>query len=111
MSILALKFGPMMRLNVLTYQEDDLWVARCLEMDIIGHGDSRDEALECLAQTMFAHMEAAQEHGFNLFRPAPREYWEAYFAEANKQLAHARPEDLPASPAAIRENFNLAIAG
>jgi hypothetical protein len=110
-SALALKFGPMMRLNVLTYQEDDLWIARCLEMDIIGHGDTREEATECLAHTMFAHMEAAKEHGFNIFRPAPREYWEAYFLAANKELARAKPEDLPASPAAIRENFSLAIAG
>jgi hypothetical protein len=68
-------------LHILFYKENDAIFAHCLEFDLIGDGETQEEALDSLAQAMKIQMDESFESGNvkNLIAPAPAEYWRMYF--------------------------------
>ena len=76
--------------SVLGYREDEMWVAHCLEMDILGFGESRDEALNELSELMEMKISFALQSECleSLYSPAPPEYWQR-FGELNRELLFA----------------------
>jgi len=59
-------------LRVVFYYEQDQWVAHCLEFDLLGSGDTKQEALDSLTQAICLQIEFSAEHNnlANLFTPA-----------------------------------------
>jgi hypothetical protein len=48
--------GTIISLSVLLVKEADQWVARCLQYDVAGQGDTLDEALESLGLCLTGHV-------------------------------------------------------
>jgi len=66
-----------MNLRVVFYPEGDVWLAHCLETDLIGDGPTKESALESLKKTTEIQLEfalndddPANENLRNLFTPA-----------------------------------------
>ncbi len=72
--------------NVLIKKEDDLFVAHCLEFDIVAVAKTQKQAEEDLQDLVIAQIESAFADNDikSLFHPAPQRFWEEYF-ECNKQ--------------------------
>ena len=62
-----------LRLRAVLYQEDGLWIAHALEMDLIGTGSTESAALRELRGNVEAQLSFATQEGTNPFRPAPQE--------------------------------------
>ena len=62
-----------LRLRVVLYREDGLWVAHALEMDLIGTGATETAALRELRSNVDAQLSFAKQEKANPFRPAPAE--------------------------------------
>ncbi len=62
-----------LRLRAVLYQEDGLWVAHALEMDLIGTGATESAALRELRGNVEAQLSFAAQEEMNPFRPAPPE--------------------------------------
>ena len=69
-------------LRVLGYPEDDSdkWVAHCLEMDLLGYGDSFEEAFKDLGDLVRMQVSFALFKGQRslLHNPAPARYFEIF---------------------------------
>ena len=109
------------KVNVLGYMEDEQWVAHALEMNIIGVGDSWEEALSELdgnvqAQVSFAKhqgdpsliFQPAPDHFFEMFRQAREAELRALVKRTRKKASwHQRtdnlgiPDDLPSNGYAL----------
>lgn len=61
------------RLRVVIYKEDGLWVAHSLEMDLIGVGNAPAAAVAELQGNVEAQLGFAKREGLNPFRAAPPE--------------------------------------
>ncbi len=63
-------------LRIVFYKEDDLWIAHCLEMDLIGDGTTQDQALELLRQAIICQIDEFEKsrQPENLFFPAETRY-------------------------------------
>ena len=63
-------------ITVLGYREGEKWVAHCMEMDILGYGDTQREALKDLMDliTMQVTFAFAQGRPDLLYSPAPPEF-------------------------------------
>ena len=61
------------KVSVLGYKEHDDWVAHALEMDIIGVGDTWEDALSVLGENIHAQVSFAKYRGDDslIFQPAP----------------------------------------
>ncbi len=59
-------------LHVVFYYEQDRWIAHCLQFDLIGDGDTKDEAIQSLYDAISLQIEATLEsrNFANLFSPA-----------------------------------------
>lgn len=71
---------PTLRLRVVSYLEDELWVAHSLEMDVIGVGGDLDSAIRELRENMEAQLSFSKAQDMNPFRSAPEEIqklWDA----------------------------------
>lgn len=68
--------------RVVFYQEDNFWVAHCLEFDLVGHGTTHEQALEMLTGAIDTQVEASQdfENSANLFSPADGKYFRMFAA-------------------------------
>lgn len=64
---------------------DDLFVAHCLELDIVGVGKTADSAIDEMMDLVSAQIRYAFCHDNldNLYHPAPPEIWQEYFACKN----------------------------
>ena len=74
-------------ISVLGYREDDYWVALALEFDLLGHGDTPEEALNSLLGVVTAQIQFAYEKndpGLMDF-PAEQKYFDL-FNEARKSV-------------------------
>ena len=70
------------QLTCLEYKDGDLFIAHCLEFDLVSQGATLEEARKNLADLIFSHVQFAVEKDIeekSLFRPAPNKYWEIYF--------------------------------
>lgn len=71
---------PKLAFNVLVKFEDGLWVAHCLELDIVATGDDPRAAVADLQDLILAQVASAIENRNleYLYHPAPQETWEEY---------------------------------
>lgn len=76
-------------LRVVIYKEEDDYVAHCLEMDILGTGETPEVAVEEMKKLVEAQIFYCIDKHIEdtLINPAPQEYW--------RRLLHARPYNPP----------------
>ena len=74
-------------LSAIAYCEDGVWIAHCLELDIVADGADVDDAIKSLISLCDFQIRTAMEQGEfgSVFRPAPPEIW-AMFAEGRAKL-------------------------
>ena len=62
-------------IRVVLYRESGLWVAHCLEFDLLGCGETREDSIACLQEAIVLQLEASLDvnNPANLFRPASSE--------------------------------------
>lgn len=74
--------GYRVPLRAVFYRESGRWVAHCLELDLLGDGDSTEDALSSLTDAIQLQVEATIEHkNFdNLFSPAEGKYFQMFAA-------------------------------
>jgi hypothetical protein len=67
-------------LRVVFYREGERWIAHCLEFDLVGDGDTKEEALRLLAEAIAVQVDASLEGDnlANLFTPADGEFFQKY---------------------------------
>lgn len=58
--------------RVVLYREEEMWIAHCLEFDVIGSGETQSKAVSDLTTAMQIQIEQSIKHNNvrNLFRPA-----------------------------------------
>ena len=81
----------MLDFHVLLYQEEDVWLAHCLECDLVAQGGDEDSALEGVRNSLMALIGYAVEQSDlkPLYSPAPIELWTQYQVTAE---AHGERE-------------------
>jgi hypothetical protein len=74
-------------LRVITYPEEGVWLAHCLELDIVAEGDTAKKALADLIDLCCLQIKTASDEGdlISIIRPAPPEYWKMYFSARKKK--------------------------
>jgi predicted RNase H-like HicB family nuclease len=69
---------PLLRipLRAVFYKEGDFWIAHCLEFDVLGHGQTKAEALKLLSEAITIQIESAIKYNNirNLFSAADPKY-------------------------------------
>ena len=76
-------------LHVLGYRDEDgLWWARALEVDLLGHGDTFAEALQCLKGVLQAHFEYVFFKGMEdaLAHRAEAKYWRMFYNASKPRI-------------------------
>ncbi len=91
--------------HILVHLEDGVWIAHCLEFDLLADGEDPKSALTRLFGVIETHINYIYKNGLTdeLYRPAPVEYWRklarAHFAGEIKVPAKSAPHfpdlDLP----------------
>ena len=76
--------------RLVVYREGEIWLAHCLELDIVGEGASAEEAVETAMEVCAMQIESTMECGDieSIFRAAPPEIWKM-FAQGNDIAAPA----------------------
>ena len=71
-----------MPIRAVFYRENNQWFAHCLEMDLIGEGDTKEEALAQLDGAIRMQVDASLEFKNirNLIQPADAKYFAMFFA-------------------------------
>ena len=79
-------------LRVIFYKEGKLWIAHCLEFDLMGHGRRKKDAFGMMAKAISVQVATSIKHNNprNLFSPADGKFF-AMFA-AGKDVAAGRVE-------------------
>ncbi len=74
-------------LRGIIYPENGVWLAHCLEMDIVAEGKTPQQALQDVVDLCNLQFQVALKEGdvASAFRPAPPEYWKLFFM-AQKRL-------------------------
>ena len=85
-------------IHVLGYREGDLYVAHCLEFDIVSDGKTKEEASQNCIECVQYHIEFCIEKGSleNATNPAPREYWQMFYSkERSPRESKMPPKEIP----------------
>lgn len=90
---------PSFDLHVLIHEENGVWVAHCLEMDIVTAHKEQSTVENDIIDLIRAQIESAIEHGNmeNIFKPAPSEDWAKLYS-ASKACNHRKlkkPDKFP----------------
>ncbi|MBI3822651.1 MAG: hypothetical protein HY289_08225 [Planctomycetes bacterium] len=74
-------------LRVVTYQEDGVWLAHCLELDIVAEGKTSRQAFKDVVDLCNLQVNTAVEENdlLSIFRPAPAEFWKMFFTATKKK--------------------------
>jgi|GEM_PF-1276113 len=79
-------------IRIVLYREESVWIAHCLEFDVIGNGNTKKRALADLAKCIAIQVEQSVENRCreNLFHPADGETWRRWAVgkAANKDVAN-----------------------
>jgi len=69
-------------IRVVFYREEGHWIAHCLEFDLLGDGQDKEEALKELSEAITLQVQACIEHNSpdNLFSPAEGKYFQMFAA-------------------------------
>ncbi|MGB6065149.1 MAG: hypothetical protein WBG50_10085 [Desulfomonilaceae bacterium] len=72
--------------NVLIKEESGLWIAHCLELDIVATADSAETAASDISELIRAQVGYAIAHDNldHLYHPAPSEVWQRFLACPNR---------------------------
>jgi hypothetical protein len=102
-------------LSAIVYQEAGIWIAHCLELDLVAEGKDPDDALEALISLCDLQITVALNEGDleSVFKPAPPEFWKMFSKGRQKLLAEkGRPEAHPRFEAPVErfEARELAFA-
>ena len=75
-------------LSAIVYPEDGVWIAHCLELDIVAEGATSDDALQSLVSLCDFQIKVAMEEGDlgSIFRPAPPEVWQMFSSGREKLI-------------------------
>ncbi len=75
--------------RVLVYQEGPIWLAHCLELDIVAEGDGPQDALSAVKRLCELQVCAAYDEGDldSIFRAAPPEFWRMYSLAADLDVS------------------------
>src|SRR5438270_569819 len=67
-------------LSAIAYCEDGVWIAHCLELDIVAEGKDANDAIRSLVSLCDLQIKVAIEEGDveSIFRPAPPEVWKMF---------------------------------
>ena|ERR1051326_6068312 len=88
------KTGPNLKINLsaVVYFEDSVWLAHCLELDIVAEGKDSDDALRSLISLCDLQINVALEEGDleAVFRPAPADVWTLFAAGKEKSIVEKR---------------------
>ncbi len=68
-------------LSGVVYQDDKWWISHCLELDIVGQGETPEEAIAQSLELCRLQLDAAMEDGDieSVIRPAPKEIWALFY--------------------------------
>ncbi len=104
--------------NVFVKKEGDMFIAHCLELDIVVTSDSQEQVKSDLIDLVYAQMDYAFTHDNldYLYHPAPKEVWEEFYRckashveniETRRATESRRRKDIPSSfvPPWIIANF------
>lgn len=74
-------------LDVLITKEEDLYVAHCLQLDLVATGETLEEAKRNLLDVVEVQINYAFQHDNleHLFRPVPGEVWKKFFELKSKR--------------------------
>jgi hypothetical protein len=69
-------------LRIVFYRQENRWLAHCLECDLCGDGDTREQALKCLWDAIGYQLEESLAHDnpANLFNPAEGKFFRMFAA-------------------------------
>ena len=69
-----------LELRVVFYRDADVWIAHCLEMDLMGHGKTRKSAFTMMNNAIASHIKTSIEHHnqANIFQPADARFFQMY---------------------------------
>lgn len=87
--------------NILIKKENEMFVAHCMELDIIATGSSVDEVSQDMIDLIIAQLKYAfsNDNLDHLYRPAPPEVWEEFYrckeALEEKKIPLSLQEDSP----------------
>lgn len=70
------------QLRAVFYKESATWIAHCLEMDVMGHGRTKQKAFASLKEAITLQLANSLQHGnrANIFMPADAKFFEMYMA-------------------------------
>ena len=90
-------------LRVVFYPEDGEWIAHCLEFDLLGSGETKQEAVESLAEAIRLQVDESLRHDNprNLFTPADGEFFEMFAAGREIAAGELRIEPSELSQASL----------
>jgi predicted RNase H-like HicB family nuclease len=73
-------------LSAIIYREEGVWLAHCLEMDVVAEGDKPQKAFKDLDELCELQIKTALEEGDleTVFRPAPPEIWKMFWMGREK---------------------------
>lgn len=94
--------GP---LRAAIYKEENMWLAHCLELDIVAEGKTPHKAFDDLAELCALQIRVALEEGDvrSVFRPAPPEIMQMYFFGKHVKQLRARKAQIPTQEFEARE--------
>jgi hypothetical protein len=78
--------------SILINEDDDLFVAHCLELDIVATGSTLIEAKTSIIDLIRAQLDYAfrNDNLDNLYRPAPREVWQEFYSCLHQEQERVR---------------------
>jgi predicted RNase H-like HicB family nuclease len=74
-------------LRGVVYREGDVWIAHCLELDVVAEGDTPEKAIQDAVDLCVFQIETAVENNDleSVFRPAPSKFWTLFNSESAKR--------------------------
>lgn len=74
--------GLAMTFNILVKEEDNTFIAHCLELDIVATADNVNQVKEDMISLIIAQIDYAfsNDNLENLFHPAPSDVWSEFFS-------------------------------
>ena len=80
-------------LRIVVYRESRLWLAHCLELDIVAEGTTSAAAVKDLLDLCLLQIDVAGEEGDleSIFRPAPPEIWKMFFMSQKRKMVKPPP--------------------
>ena len=80
-------------LRIIAYREDSVWLAHCLELDIVAEGKSSKRAVKDLIDLCLLQIKTAIDENDlpSIIRPAPAEIWAMFFSARKKKRFRPSP--------------------